>query len=602
MRKTIALLLAAFLSLFSASALASEAQEIPDLFFFEYSNLSDEEVRERLDGAPLAPAVSDPSGALSGRRIDVVTDQGPKLSFDFAAEGSGVSFTIDGGEPLAIETEYAALELNQYVLFAFRVPDSSAAWIVELDQKKNLAIVFEAWFAYSESLFGINPARETQRAVYTGYVAGGEIPEERPEATNRLTGKSVLWEGENGRFLTTYATRMWSSYVPLDVPGPKAVFTSQTDYFELDDHHYLYSRGEMEFSGALVVETLDLYTMRLIGARLGFDTEDRLEFKLYRSSGRVMGQYASYGPFGSDEYPEPPAPEEGAPAFELPKGFRMAYRPFQTSEVLTLDDMNELARTTENWSGAFAFEGKEDKMLPYTDMLAGKSFSLVFDDGDVYEYEVTGQFALRFRIQGKTEWQEERYEAFESDDQLVFFTHALSGKFPMEVFINVVDFKNGLATCQHSSLTNEERPRDPEQEWKFGVIQAEGITPTDARQGFTDELIGRSFTWTYGVSVASQHIYSTPNSYSFSIIMDNKEPGLMWSSPCTYVKIRDDSYLFSWTESRGSGIQGTLLLNMKTMHDVGACFGVNENEIFEFNTFCAEARSAGQIDLSGLYN
>lgn len=82
----------------------------------------------------------------------------------------------------------------------------------------------------------------------------------------------------------------------------------------------------------------------------------------------------------------------------------------------------------------------------------------------------------------------------------------------------------------------------------------------------------------------------------------NNEPALMWSSPATYVKITDEVYMFSWTESRCSGIQGTFVLNLRTMHDCGVCFGVNESLEFEFNTFGAEARSAGAVNYEGLFD
>jgi hypothetical protein len=76
------------------------------------------------------------------------------------------------------------------------------------------------------------------------------------------------------------------------------------------------------------------------------------------------------------------------------------------------------------------------------------------------------------------------------------------------------------------------------------------------------------------------------------------EPGLMWSSPCRYVKVREGVYLMSWVECRSAGNLNTFLFNTKTMHDCGSCFGINHGQVFEFNTFGAEARSAGSIELS----
>jgi hypothetical protein len=75
----------------------------------------------------------------------------------------------------------------------------------------------------------------------------------------------------------------------------------------------------------------------------------------------------------------------------------------------------------------------------------------------------------------------------------------------------------------------------------------------------------------------------------------------MWSSPCKYAKIRDGVYMMSWIENRSAGNLNSFLFNTKTMHDVGVAFGINHNQEFEFNTFGAESRAAGSIDLGGIW-
>jgi hypothetical protein len=190
----------------------------------------------------------------------------------------------------------------------------------------------------------------------------------------------------------------------------------------------------------------------------------------------------------------------------------------------------------------------------------------------------------------------ERYEAFEADENLAFFTHCSDGTEPTEIFQFAVDLASGLVTALISRLDNEKYTRELTQEWLFGIIETAGVVPSAERHGFTEELAGKSFTWTYSDEIASQHIYSTSESYSWSIMM-NGEPGMMWSSPCKYVKIRDGVYMMSWIEHRSAGTQGTFLFNTKTMHDCGTCFGITHDQIFECNAFGAEARSAGSIDI-----
>ncbi|MDR2506012.1 MAG: molybdenum cofactor biosynthesis F family protein [Oscillospiraceae bacterium] len=626
MRKLFTLLLAISLLLGSFSAaLASEPEAITDLFYYVHSALTDEEISAKMSAAPLAPSNASTSEMLLGEKFDIVTDQGVTLTLDFAEDIFSVDVTVTESEPVSFKTEYSALTLNANVLFAFRVPDSTTAWIINIDTESGLVVAVEAWYALIESFFGVDPARETNRAIYTGYVVAAEVPTERPRATNRLTGKAILWEGDAGRVITTYGTRNWASFVPLGLPGPINTFTSSSDFYEIDHSTYFHTYTAIEFSGKLTAEVLDLYTMKLVGVNIGFNEYDEFGFSMYSADGTPLGQFASYGPFGYAEYPDrvfvepevtesaeevaPPAEEEAPaeveaapPAFVMPKGTRFAYRPFTSALPLTLEEMNNLAKEQGDWKGAFGFPGKEAYMIPFTDELAGMSFILEYDDGKAYEYEISAEYDhsvdqnnLKFRPVGQEEWNEELYEAFEVDENIYMILHSLSDVYPKQCYISVIDLNTGLATLQYSTLSNEAHPRDPVTEFSFGIVKADGITPVDYRQGFTDELLGRSYTWTYGNNIASQHIYSSPNSYSFSILMNN-EPMIMWSSAAAYVKISEYVYMFTWTENRGTGIQGTLLLNTKTMHDSGVCFGVNENLEFEINTFGAEARSAGSLD------
>jgi len=101
--------------------------------------------------------------------------------------------------------------------------------------------------------------------------------------------------------------------------------------------------------------------------------------------------------------------------------------------------------------------------------------------------------------------------------------------------------------------------------------------PAVARHGFTTELVGKAFSWTYSDFMQSIHVYSSPESYSWTIMLPDNTGGFMWSSPCFYVKLRDDVYLMSWTEDTCNGNQGTFVLNTSIMHDAGFFFGIGGN-------------------------
>jgi hypothetical protein len=561
-------------------------------FSFVYSDLSADQVKAAVNKSPQpAPRPSNRLGALN-----LVLSDKASLNLRF----NGAALELNGLEVSAGPVDYSLLELNDILLISYRIPGTLKAHIIVADLGSRLATVYEVWLCGE----GV-PAREVCRYVYHGYITGREVPAHRHAPTKRLTGKAVRWNGDAGSSVTIFATPMYSSFVP---GGSDQTYTAPTDYFELDGHTYLYSRTEVEFSGALVLEVFDLYTMNLVGVRIGLTKSDEFEFRSYSATGKVLGQLAAYGPFGlaydqpfafsppqfSPDAPPPPPPPP------MPKGMRVAYRPFTMVHPMTLEEVRELALKAGSWMGAFLGQGKEKKVMPPSGILSNRSFKLRFDGGKVWEYETTGQFSMKFRLSPDSPWREERYEAFEADENLAFFTHTSDGAQPVEVFQFSIDLSNGLATALVSRLNNEKYPREPTQEWLFGVIETAGVSPAKERHGFTTELVGRSFTWTYNDFVASQHIYSSPESYSWSIMM-NGEPSMMWSSPCKYVKIRDGVYMMSWIEHRSAGTQGTYLFNTKTMHDCGTCYGITHDQVFEYNTFGAEARSAGSIDLSGIF-
>jgi hypothetical protein len=555
-------------------------------FSFEHTNLTPEQVK----AAVIAFAPDASAAILAGKVITIALDGGESLRCDFSKDSS--TLTVRGLGVSAEKLPYAALELGSVFLMAYQVPGTLTSHVAVCDTESRLATVYETWLCGE----GV-PAREVCREVYQGYITGREVPKHRPSLTKRLVGKAIRWNGELGSSLAIYATWMASSFVPND---SDQTFTAPTDYFEFDYHTYLYSRCEVEFSGELVLEVFDLHSMKLIGVRLGITKNDDFELCAYTAAGKLLGQFAAYGPFGPEydlppRFPRRPSGDNAAP-FPAPKGARIAYRPFQMVHKMTLEEVHKLAARTGAWKGAFAGTGKEKRCMPASDiMLDHKKFTVNFD-GNVFNYIITGKFETRFKLTLGDDWKTERYEAFEADEGLAFFTHAFDSQRPTEVFQYAIDFKTGLVTCLISRLNNERYPREPTQEWLFGYIYSddEGFLAPTERHGFTDELVGRSFTWTYTDEMYSQHIYSTSESYSWSILM-NGIPGMMWSSPCKYVKIRDDVYMMSWVEHRSAGTQGTYLFNIKTMHDCGTCFGITHDQIFEYNTFGAEARGAGSI-------
>jgi hypothetical protein len=514
------------------------------------------------------------------------------LTFANSEKSPGYTLALDDGASLTVPKGTACMRLNDIVLNVWRKDSNTLTFFAAVvDERTQLATVFETWLC-GDSFFGQTlPPRELQRYIATGSIAGSDASGHRHKATKRMTGKVMQWSDE----LTLFGSHSYSASVPK---GSLQTFCYPTDYYELDGRHWLYSRVEVEFSGAFALEVIDLYTLKKIGVRLGFDAQDKFIHQLYSDVGTLRGQVAAFGPFGvsNQKLLSSIIPEfTGIPKeFPIAKGMRFLYRPLDLTKPMTLEEVREVAAKTKAWKGAFENPGKEKKMLEHSSLMNNRKFTVVFDDKTTWDYEIGEDFNMRFR-ESAGKWKAERYDAFEPDDQLVFFAHATDSDCPTDGLQYAIDLKNGLVTCIRSTFDDAENPRVPRQQWLFGVIKTDGITPSKHRHQFTDELLGHSYTWEYSDEIASQHYYTSSESFSFAIFQ-NSEVGVMGSFPCKYVKIRDGVYLMSWIEMRSQGIQGILLFNTKTMHDCGACHGITHDQTFEFNTFCAEARSAGQYN------
>jgi hypothetical protein len=246
--------------------------------------------------------------------------------------------------------------------------------------------------------------------------------------------------------------------------------------------------------------------------------------------------------------------------------------------------------------------------LPVVDYLVGKQFKVILDDEKhaaapwagthetVYEYDVVSRDILKWRLPGGT-WQEEKYVAFEPAKDLILFSHMLTGDPDFANLTQAVDFSNGLTTTVRAQIGNWHSEWEIGACAKFGVLEYGDIVPPFARRHhFTTDLVGKSYAWAYSDTMSSIHVYSSPESYSWTIFQDDNSGGATWSSPCFYIKLREDAYLFQWVEENCNGSQGLVLFNPYILHDGGFFFGVSHMGL-RLNITGAYARSLGSFNI-----
>ena len=208
---------------------------------------------------------------------------------------------------------------------------------------------------------------------------------------------------------------------------------------------------------------------------------------------------------------------------------------------------------------------------------------------------------LHWRHGGRA-WKEEKYLCFEPDKELYFFAHILSGDPDCSMAAQIIDLKTGLATTIKTGVGNWHSEWEAGANVMFGTVEYGDLKPSFARRHhFTDELVGQCFAWAYSETMSSIHVYSSPESYSWTIFSGDNSGGATWSSPCFYIKLRPDVYLFQWVEENCNGSQGLVCINRKIQHDGGFFYGVSHNGL-NLNITGAFMRELGKFRIKKYFD
>jgi len=563
-------------------------QAYPDvpLFRYDYTDLSEAQVVARLAG----PAKAGPTGksglaaSMAGRTLRFVADGGPTLSWSF---GPNNRVTFDGKEG-----GYGALDLDHVTLIAHLVPGTATGHAIVWDRASNLATVFELWFGGGPA----PKAREVNRAVWHGYVAGpGDPPTERHKPTLRCEGRALAWTEDTGlRTVEYYCSVTYTHFVELDRLPEKRGYSAPADYVQLTEDLYAFARVEAEFSGLLHMYVYDANRLTSVGLRLGFDGLDSLEYYMFRGTGEWLGQNARFeklGDFSADPLKIP----------DGKKGERRIYRPLATMDKMTPAEVDAViaAGNVHVFDRASPMAGNGTASSA---ALAGKAFTIEYDGGPKVEYRMKGAETLDWRMDGQGGWTEARYNAWEMMPGAFIFGHLFEGTKNHDGHIVVVDLDAGLATAFHGFLNTPFFANEAGAETLFGKIVGTGIPdPGSKRHQRTTDLLGRAFTWEYSPGLNSMHLYSTPNTTSWIIPTPDGHFATEWSGSGDFIKIRDQLYFARWQEEACNGTLGTILINMRTMHDAGIGYHMGKQGGLSMSAVGAPARHAGKFDVARFF-
>ena len=588
------------------------------MFFTKYNPMTDAEVSAKIDAQRKAEGCS--CGCLAGKsfKAHLEGEFAPQqLDYEFVDKDNLV-FTENGTR---YEAPYTAISYGKVVLFTHLVPGTTRGWHIVLDTKTNALTAFETWFGITVKvgmdLSGQRPPlgtrdipREIQREYYFGWADFGtnEKPAKLHTTTNRLEGRGLHWSFCNGyEMLTFFPSLCSSTIVELGKEMGGITMANASDYVKIDDEFYIYTRGEVEFGGKFWVEVLNFFDNKAVGLEFGFCKEDQLQYRTHSADLVITGDAAHLENIYDLGDKKRPMGLRG-------KGARYAYRPMDIDLPMSHEEALQHARESQR---IFEVDGPNimasKNNLPFTDFLVGKQFKVKLDNelhaiapwsgknGDVYEYDVLTNRMLKWRVNGG-EWHEDKYIAYEPARDLYFFSHMMGGDPDFANLTHAVDFSTGLATTIRAQIGNWHSEWEIGSQVKFGTLEYGDLqAPFARRHHFTTDLVGKSFSWTYSEKMSSIHVYSSPESSSWTIFSGDNSGGATWSSPCYYIKLRDDAYIFEWVEENCNGMQGLVVINPYILHDGGFFFGVSHNGI-SLNITGAYGRELGTFDIKKYFN
>ena len=582
------------------------------MFFKDFTDLTAEEVYAKLDAkrCPEGSAV-DLSGLKFCARLE--GDFAPaQLDYEFL-DAQTLRCTENGAR---FDAPYGAARVGDVLLISHLVPGTDRGWHLVLDRRSGAMTAFETWFG-TQVPVGIDHMgklpplgtrsipREVRRQYSFGWAdfGGGRRPERLHGTTNRLEGRGLHWRYSTGyEILSFFPSVICSTVVELGERQGGITVAHPSDFLRVDDEYYILCRSEAEFSGKLWIELMSFMDCAAVGLELGVDEDDGFVYRFHSAKLSVTGDCAHL---------EPVSDQGENLQFEQAKekGGRYAYRPRDFRKPADHEDALRLAREHSAILEDTAPNIMASKNgLPASDFLVGKRFRVVPDRaphsaapwaGDrsvAWDYDVLSIDRLRWRV-NDGQWQEEKYICFEPARGIFLFSHMLTGDPDFANVTHAVDFTDGLSTtilakpgCWHSGW-------EIGSQVSFGTLEYGDLVPPFARRHhFTDELVGRSYSWCYSKELSSIHVYSSPESYSWTIFRSDGSGGPTWSSPCYYIKLRSDAYLFQWVEENCNGTQGLLVINPLLLHDGGFFFGVGVGGL-SLNTTGAYGRFLGRYDI-----
>jgi hypothetical protein len=237
-----------------------------------------------------------------------------------------------------------------------------------------------------------------------------------------------------------------------------------------------------------------------------------------------------------------------------------------------------------------------------SDVLAGKAFKIVTDNGPVLEYGFINKNQLAISENGGAKIKA-AYGAL-TLKQMVFFSHMIPGaKKGYNVF---VDLQTNLATVFEVWLCSDKKevtlgrkevaldPREVQRQIYFGYVEVAGQNPPKQRHELTNRLEGKGLYWKQDTGIETLELYSSVVSSVF-VELTRHVDDLGYCAPSDYILVNDTTFIYDRTECEFSGIFTLFVTDLYSETQAGVRLGFNEKDELEYYMYRGTGKVVGQL-------
>jgi hypothetical protein len=227
---------------------------------------------------------------------------------------------------------------------------------------------------------------------------------------------------------------------------------------------------------------------------------------------------------------------------------------------------------------------------PLSETLVGRSLTINTDGG--------ARFTYTFKSKNKLTLQEEGHGGVESGygaltlNGFVLFSHLVPGS--QRGYNVVVDLTTHLATVMEVWFSGYQDNREVQRELHYGYVEVKGQEPPEARHAITNRLEGKGYHWRQDSGVATLEIYPSVL-YSTFVELTRFGGELCFCGPSDYVKLDDETYLYSRVEAEFSGTLTLYILDLNRIEQAGMRLGFDEQDVLHYYMFTGTGEALGQI-------